>query len=51
MPGSTIQNGRKRYGLCRVNLKPVRERVGDFYLSFLKLVDSISRAMGAFVIG
>uniref|UniRef100_A0A0V1JCD2 Uncharacterized protein n=1 Tax=Trichinella nativa TaxID=6335 RepID=A0A0V1JCD2_9BILA len=27
-------DGRQRCGLCRVNLKPVRVGVGDFYLSF-----------------
>ena len=50
MHGPTVyQDGRWRCGLC--NLKPVRVGVGDFYLSFPWLVVSISRGIGAFVIG
>jgi hypothetical protein len=46
-----FQDGSWRCGLCRVNLKPVRVEVCDFYLPVSWLLGSISWGIDAFVIG
>jgi hypothetical protein len=52
MQGPTMhRHGRQGCRFCRVNSKPIRVGVGEFYLSFSLLVASISRGLGAFVIG